>query len=147
MPAGEGRKSKREVVWRTARTVPCLGRAWVWEISYHLWDLRPPQPGTRHMEPIWQKSPISVCPRFWMPDLRHPAFSLWRSRVTTTPLVFMLLHNRSRLFMAASQSQRRKAHCSALVARACRDMVAGTLSLSAVTNSVCQCCRQPLAGC
>lgn len=114
------------------------------EVLYHLWDLRPPQPGTRHMEPVWQKSPISMCPCFWMPDLRHPVLSLWRSRVTATPLVFMLLHNRSGLFMAASQSQRRKAHCSALVPRACRDTAAGTLSLSAATNGVCQCCRQPL---
>lgn len=44
--------------------------------------------------------------------------------------------------MAASQSQRRKAHCSAPVPRACWDMAAGTLSFSAVTNGVCQCCGQ-----
>lgn len=31
MPAGEGRKPKgQEVVWRTASTVPCLGRGRVW---------------------------------------------------------------------------------------------------------------------
>lgn len=120
------------------------------EVSYHLWGLRPPQPGTRHTEPAWQKSPISACPCFWMPDLRHPVFSLWRSwGGPAAPLVFMLLHNRPGLFMAASQSQRRKAHCSALVPCACGDTAAGTLSFSAVTNGVCQCCGQhgmPLAG-
>lgn len=65
------------------------------------------------------------------------------------PFVFMLLHNRPGLFVAASQSQRRKAHCSALVPCACGDTAAGTLSFSAVTNGVCQCCGQhgmPLAG-
>lgn len=39
----------------------------------------------------------------------------------------MVLHNGPGLFMAASQSQRRKARCSALVPHACRDTAGGDL--------------------
>lgn len=73
-----------------------------------------------HLAPsaAWDKALGASLPQqpwFWMPDLRHPTLSLRRSWGPAAPIVFMLLHDRTGLFVAASQSQRRKAHCSALV--------------------------------